>query len=227
MIAGIRFSGFFMKVAEMARVLLVEDEINVLKITQMMLSRAGHEVSGFSSGLDAVRHIEMMGAEKAQLDYDVVLTDYRLGDVTGLEVLKAVKGVDASTQVLLVTAYASTATAVEAMREGAFDYIEKPLKRDEIIALVQKAALRRSQILDDGLEPMVAAVPKSPVEQMFVGNSSAMREVLDMVHRVSPTRANILITGESGTGKEVIARLVHKLSGVPGAFVPVNCGAIP
>ena len=211
----------------MARILLVEDEINVLKMTQMMLTRAGHEVTGISTGKDAIAKVESEGGALHQLPYDVVLTDYRLGDVTGLEVLKAVKRIDQSTQVLLVTAYATTHAAVEAMREGAFDYIEKPFKRDEILALVQNASIRRSKIHEESRTALPAPVKKVPDEMDFIGKSPAMMEVLEMVRRVAPTKANILITGESGTGKEVIARLIHQLSEASGAFVPVNCGAIP
>ena len=211
----------------MARILLVEDEINVLKMTQMMLTRAGHEVTGISTGKDAIAKVESEGGSSHHLDYDVVLTDYRLGDVTGLEVLKAVKRIDPSTQVLLVTAYATTHAAVEAMREGAFDYIEKPFKRDEILALIQNATLRRTKIHEESHVVAPTPVKMLPNEMDFIGKSPAMKEVLDMVRRVAPTKANILITGESGTGKEVIARLIHQLSEASGAFVPVNCGAIP
>lgn len=213
----------------MARVLIVEDEINVLKITQLMLTREGHDVSGFSTGNEAISNIEAAGMERHKLNYDVVLTDYRLGDVTGLEVLKAVKRADPSTQVILVTAYATTQAAVDAMREGAYDYIEKPFKREELLALVAKAAQRRFMLNGEVKEKTVSVPKPKPRTELpgFIGNSEAMNEVMDLVRRVAPTRANILITGESGTGKEVIARIIHNLSGSQGPFVPVNCGAIP
>ena len=203
----------------MAQVLIVEDEVNVLKMTQMMLSRAGHAVTGFPSGKDAISAI--LKAEKSDegLSWDVVLTDYRLGDATGIDVLKAVKRVDASTQVLLVTAYATTQTAVEAMKLGAYDYIEKPFKRDEILALIDKASARR-QSMRGRLRDRMGG-------RQIVGDSPQIIDMLDMISRVAPTKANILINGESGTGKEVVARTIHELSGVKGAFVPVNCGAIP
>ncbi len=203
----------------MAQVLIVEDEVNVLKMTQMMLSRAGHTVTGFSSGKEAIAAI--LKAEKSDegLLCDVVLTDYRLGDATGIDVLKAVKRVDASTQVLLVTAYATTQTAVEAMKLGAYDYIEKPFKRDEILALIDKASTRR--------QSMRGRAKDKAGGRQIVGDSPQIIDMLDMISRVAPTKANILINGESGTGKEVVARTIHELSGVAGAFVPVNCGAIP
>lgn len=199
----------------MAKILLVEDESNLLIMTQMMMRRAGHEADGVSSGNEALERIR----DRAHFDYDVVLTDYRLGDVTGLDVLRAVKERDASVQVLLVTAYATTATAVEAMRCGAFDYIEKPFKRDELLALVDKASARRQALKLSSVQDFE--------KKAFVASSPAMRDVASLVARVAPTKANILITGESGTGKEVVARAIHRLSGLKGAFVAVNCGAIP
>lgn len=209
----------------MAKILLVEDEVNVLKMTQMMLSRAGHDVTGYGSGQAAIERMKQDGAAGHGLEFDVVLTDFRLNDVTGLDVLRAVKSIDASTQVLLVTAYATTQTAVEAMRDGAFDYIEKPFKRDELLALIDKACARRTMTREK-----IVYTPQSDVPNVipnFVGESEAMQSVIELVRRVAPTRANILIMGESGTGKEVIARAIHQLSGMSGPFIPVNCGAIP
>ena len=208
----------------MARFLLVEDETNLLKMTCMMLSKAGHDVLEQSSGKQAIQMLRQEGETGHGLGIDVVLTDYRLNDVTGLDVLHAVKSIDDSTQVLLVTAYATTQTAVEAMRDGAFDYIEKPFKRDELLALIDKAYARRMMLREKIVQVIndtKALIPD------FVGESEQMHGVMDMITRVAPTRANILITGESGTGKEVIARAVHQLSGIQGPFVPVNCGAIP
>lgn len=199
----------------MAKILLVEDEVNVLDMTRMMLARAGHEVVGVQSGREALAVLE---AEGGSVSFDVVLTDYRLNDLTGLDVLHAARRRDRSVQVLLVTAYATTQTAVEAMRDGAFDYIEKPFKRADLLALIEKASARRQATRSPA---QLAALPD------FIAQSDGMKAVLDMVSRVAPTRANILITGESGTGKEVVARAIHRMSGMRGSFVPVNCGAIP
>ena len=209
----------------MARILLVEDELNLLKMTCMMLSKAGHDVVEQSSGQKAIEMLSNEGKSGHGLDIDIVLTDYRLNDVTGLDVLHTVKSIDDSTQVLLVTAYATTQTAVEAMRDGAFDYIEKPFKRDELLALIDKACARRSMMREK-----IVHVLKNDTKTIlpdFIGDSEQMRNVMDMVSRVAPTRANILITGESGTGKEVVARAIHQISGIQGPFIPVNCGAIP
>ncbi len=209
----------------MAKILLVEDETNLLKMTQMMLSKAGHDVVGLSSGKAAVSTIIKNGQQGQGLEFDVVLTDYRLNDITGLDVLHIVKQFDESTQVLLVTAYATTQTAVESIRDGAFDYIEKPFKRDTLLALIDKAIAKRIIMQKKFVHPTNSDIHKALPN--FIGESDAMKNVLDLIARVAPTKANILITGESGTGKEVVAKAVHQLSGIQGPFVPVNCGAIP
>ena len=205
----------------MARILLVDDEINLLKMTQMMLTRAGHEVVAKNSGKNAIE--ELAKSVETGTHFDVVVTDYRLNDITGLDVLHASKRLDDSVQVLLVTAYATAKTAVEAMHGGAFDYIEKPFKRDELLALIDKAYARhvtmRGQFQDE--EHSTPQLPN------LVAESESMKNVMELVRQVAPTRATILITGESGTGKEVIARAVHRMSNVSGPFIPVNCGAIP
>lgn len=208
----------------MANILLVEDELNLLKLTEMRLKKAGHQVFGESSGAAAIGRIETEGSEGFGLRYDVVVTDFCLRDATGLDVLRAVKRYDRSTQVLLVTAYATTQTAVEVMRDGAFDYIEKPCKHEELLALIDKANARRIVLRE---ESMIVHSDETSVFSNVIGESAAMKNVLELISRVAPTKANILITGESGTGKEVIARSIHQLSGVNGPFIPVNCGAIP
>lgn len=210
----------------MAKVLIVEDEENVLKMAQMMLTRAGYDVVAMSSGLEAIELVKKNAVHAIGLEFDVVLTDYKLLDATGLDILRVVKSLDASTQVLLMTAYAKTSTAVEAMRSGAFDYIEKPFKRDALLALIKsalekRATLRENLVLHTNKEAR-AILPN------FIAQSASMQEVLDLVVRVAPTRANILIMGESGTGKEVVATAIHRLSQVSDQpFVAVNCGAIP
>ena len=208
----------------MARILLVDDEVNLLRMTEMMLRHEGHTVESHSTGLSALAAID--ACRSGALPYDVVVTDYRLNDVTGLDVLRSTKAKDPSTQVLLVTAYATTATAVEAMRCGAYDYIEKPFKREEITSLVVSAAQKAAELRSTNIA-LRAAPSETHGLPNCIGRSTAMREVLALARRVAPTKANVLITGESGTGKEVIARAIHQLSGVKGAFIAVNCGAIP
>lgn len=208
----------------MARILLVDDEVNLLRMTEMMLRHEGHSVESHSTGMSALSAID--ACETGTFPYDVIITDYRLNDATGLDVLRAAKAKSPSAQVLLITAYATTSTAVEAMRCGAYDYIEKPFKREEILSLVANAAQKANDMR--ATLPMLHPAPsESQGLPNCIGRSAAMREVLGLARRVAPTKANVLITGESGTGKEVIARAIHQLSGVKGGFVAVNCGAIP
>lgn len=210
----------------MTKVWIVEDETNILKMTQMMLERAGYDVQGFESGMSAIEALARLGQAGNGLDVDVILTDFRLHDTTGIEVLKAAKSLDASTQVVLMTAYATTATAVEAMKEGAFDYIEKPFKRDALLSLISKANEKRENSRENRI--VQTRNHASACLSNFIANSAPMRSVLDMITRVAPTKANILVFGESGTGKEVVAHAIHQLSTVSDKpFVAVNCGAIP
>ena len=210
----------------MSKIWIVDDEKNILKMAQMMISREGYETTGFDTGLSAVEAIAREGQKGLGLDVDVVITDFKLGDITGLDVLNAVKSIDATTQVILMTAYATTSTAVEAIKDGAFDYIEKPFKRDALLALIAKACEKRDTVREKRVLQSRNNMPT--VLSNFIGNAPPMKAVFDMVSRVAPTRANILVLGESGTGKEVVARAIHKLSTVADKpFVPVNCGAIP
>ncbi len=209
----------------MTKIWIVDDEKNILKMAQMMLSREGYSVDTFDSGMAAIEAIALQGQTGHGLDVDIVLTDYKLGDKTGLDILRAVKSIDATTQVILMTAFATTSTAVEAIKDGAFDYIEKPFKRDALLALIEKACQRRETTRE---KRVVQARNNTAVLSNFIGDAPPMRAVIDMITRVAPTRANILITGESGTGKEVVARALHQLSSVADKpFIPVNCGAIP
>jgi len=209
----------------MTKIWIVDDEKNILKMAQMMLAREGYTVEGFDSGLSAIEAIALQGQKGLGLDVDVVITDFKLGDKTGLDVLRAVKSIDATTQVILMTAFATTSTAVEAIKDGAFDYIEKPFKRDALLSLIGRACQKRETTRE---KRVVQARNNTAVLSNFIGDAPPMKAVIDMITRVAPTRANILITGESGTGKEVVARALHQLSSVSDKpFIPVNCGAIP
>ena len=210
----------------MTKVWIVDDEVNVLKMTQIMLTREGYDVRGFENGLSAIEALARLGQPGTGLDVDIVLTDFRLNDITGIEILKAVKSLDASTQVVLMTAYATTSTAVEAMKEGAFDYIEKPFKRDALLTLIRKANEKRDTLRETRI---IRARNNEPTRLFnFIASAPPMRTVMDLIVRVAPTKANILVMGESGTGKEVVAHAIHQLSAVSTRpFIAVNCGAIP
>jgi len=203
------------------RVLVVDDEVGMREFLAVCLSRGGHVVTTAKSGADALRMLS-----DDDHGFDVVVTDLTMPGVPGMEVLRHACALASAPQVIMVTAYATTDTAVEAMKIGAYDYLIKPFKVDEIQVVVQRALERRAlssenRRLKDELEGV------HTLDRM-IGRSEAMQKVFELVRRVAATRTNVLIRGESGTGKELVARALHKLSDrAEGPFVPVNCGAIP
>ncbi len=155
---------------------------------------------------------------------DVVLTDLMMPGTSGIDLLKAVKEVSPDTEVVVMTAYGTVEVAVQAMRDGAYDFVEKPLKRMSIVKSVRKAAERRSLLAENRT---LRQELRRLAERNIIGQSPALRRVLDIINQAAPSTATVLILGESGTGKELVARTVHQHSGRTGAFVAVNCAAIP
>ena len=155
----------------------------------------------------------------------VVLTDLMMPGTNGVELLRALKELSPDSEVVLMTAYGTVETAVQAMKEGAYDFVEKPLKRMSIVKTVKKAAERQSLLAENrSLRQQVRLLTSREI----VGQSSSLRHVLDVVTQAAPSSATILVLGESGTGKELIARYTHSKSGrSDGPFVAVNCSAIP
>src|SRR5207244_580828 len=148
---------------------------------------------------------------------EVVLTDLMMPGVTGLDLLRALKQVSPDTEVVVMTAYGTVETAVQAMREGAYDFVEKPLKRMSIVKSVEKAAERQSLVAENR---SLRQELKLLTNREIVGQSSALRRVLDVATQAAPSSATVLILGESGTGKELIARYIHSKSGrASGPFV--------
>jgi two-component system response regulator PilR (NtrC family) len=200
-------------------ILIVDDEISMRELLEVMLAKEGYKVSCAENGRRAIAMIE-------KTRFDLLLCDIRLGDITGLDVLRASKKRDQNTVVIMISAYASTETAVEAMNEGAYDYVPKPFNNDELKETIAKALSLRTiehekEALDDELKQTLHF-------GMIVGNSPAMLNVYKMIDQVAETRTNILITGESGTGKELIARAIHNESDRrDNPFVVINCSGIP
>jgi two-component system response regulator PilR (NtrC family) len=200
-------------------ILVVDDELGMREILEIMLQRCGYRVELASSGRKA---LEILATKR----FDLLLCDIRLGDLTGLDVLKFVKEKDPATVVIMISAYASTETAVEAMNLGAYDYVPKPFNLEELRETLRKALdlktlEREKQRLDDELQ-------KTLHFGRIVGDSPQMMHVYKLIMQVAPTRTNILITGESGTGKELIARAIHAESDrADKPFVVINCGGIP
>jgi two-component system response regulator HydG len=202
----------------MPKLLVVDDQRNMRTTLAMMLRGAGHDVDEAENGEAAV---ERLSAEV----YDLVLTDLKMGGTDGLEVLRAAKEVSQLTEVIVMTAYGTIESAVEAMRIGAYDYIQKPFTEQELLLKTQKAIDQRRMA---GEMSVIAAEFRERYKfDNIIGRSAAIRDVLARIVRIAPTDATVLITGESGTGKELVARAVHvnsKRASRP--FVSVNCAAI-
>jgi two-component system response regulator PilR (NtrC family) len=202
-------------------ILVVDDERSMREFLSIYLARAGHKVLTAETGAQAVQLVH------AGQNIDLVITDLKMpGNTSGLEVLDEVKQRSPETQVVVVTAFATHDTAIQAMKRGAYDYLTKPFKVDEIGVVVERALERQALVRQN-------AELKSKVQGRYrlaslLGRSAPMQRVFDLVRKIAPTRTNVLITGESGTGKELVARALHN-EGTRAAktFVAVNCGAIP
>src|SRR5690349_7481439 len=203
--------------AAQARVLVVDDQRNMRATTALLLRDAGYAVAEAEDGAAALQRVV---AEP----YDVVLTDLRMGAVDGMEVLRATVEASPTTQVIVMTAYGTIDSAVEAIRRGAYDYIAKPFKEGELLLRVAKAVEKRRLLGEVSL--LRREFQARYGLDHIVGRSAALRELLDRVVRVAATDATVLISGESGTGKELVARALHTGSRrADKPFVPVNCAA--
>jgi len=200
-------------------ILVVDDELSMREVLEYMLTREGYMVTCAENGRKAVGLLE-------KKQYDLLLCDIRLGDISGLDVLRASKKSNQDTVVILISAYATTETAVEAMNEGAYDYVPKPFNKDELMQTIAKALDLKTiehekKQLDDQLKENLHF-------GMLVGSSPAMSHIYKLILQVAKTKTNVLITGESGTGKELIAQAVHQESDrCDQPFVVINCGGIP
>jgi two-component system response regulator HydG len=203
-------------------VLVVDDERENLEALERIFAREGFRVLTAENGrraLDVCR----------QHRVHVVVTDLMMPGMSGIDLLKALKTVAPDAEVVLMTAYGTIETAVEAMRAGAYDFVEKPLKRMHIVKTVQKAAERHALVAENRtLKQEISALRSGAgAPRPIVGSSSALRRALEIAYQAAPSTANVLILGESGTGKELLARAIHERSGRQGAFVAVNLAALP
>ncbi|WP_455379468.1 sigma-54-dependent transcriptional regulator [Petrachloros mirabilis] len=204
---------------EWGAILVVDDDADMREMILDMLKDRGHQVTIAGSGLDALR---MLGEE----DYAVVLTDLRMKGMQGMELLTEIKRNYPDINVILMTAFGSVETAVEAMKHGASDYLTKPVKKEELVRVIERvvreAALRRE------VNRLRKEVHKEYSFHQILGKSKPMQAVFDLIKRVADSPTNVLITGESGTGKELVAKAIHFNSDRKDApFIPVNCAAIP
>jgi len=200
-------------------VLVVDDEESMRHLLSVILTGRGYEVRAVSNGEDALR-------ELSARDYDLVLSDVRMPRMDGLVLLRRALELHPDLTFIVMSAYGTHDTAIEAMKAGAYDYVSKPFKPDEVVLVLRKAEERlRLSRENRRLRSELAAGFRI---ENFIGSSPALQEMLGQVRKVAPTKTTVLLTGESGTGKELVARALHELS--PRAampFVAVNCGAIP
>src|SRR5262245_29275504 len=200
------------------RVLFVDDEVSLQELMRAELPRLGHEVTVCPDGRTALKALE-------KATFDAAILDLKMPDMTGIQVLERLKQVSPDTEAVMMTGYASKETAVEAMRLGAFDYIEKPCKLVEIEAILLKIVERRKLKHKNIALQTRIQVAEGP--NRLIGESPAMQTVQRLIATIAPTDATVLLQGETGTGKDVVARTIYqrsKRADMP--FVPVNCGAL-
>ena len=202
-----------------ARVLVVDDEKSMCDFLEIMLKKEGYQVRTTTDPREALELVE-------KEPFHLVLTDVRMPEIDGFQVLRRVKEVQPETLVIMITAYGSPEGAVEAMKQGAYDYITKPFRVDEVKLVIRKA-LERYRLWEENIRL------RQEVEGRYrfwniIGKSPRMQQVFDLIEKVSQTKVNVLIVGESGTGKELVAKAIHYNSPRKGRpFVALNCAAIP
>ena len=202
-----------------SRILVVDDEESIREFLEIMLKKEGYEVTTAEDGAKAKEIL-------TKKSFDMIISDMQMPNVTGIELLRHVRESYPDLVFMIITAFGTTETAVEAMKLGAYDYLTKPFKIDEVRLNIANAL--RSKNLETEVRVLKKELVKEYSFQNMVGNSEAMHSVFNLIQRVSQAPTNVLITGESGTGKEVIAKAIHyngPLKDKP--FVTVNCGAIP
>jgi two-component system, NtrC family, response regulator PilR len=200
-------------------ILVIDDERSMLELLEIILTKEGYQVTCADSGRQAIALLQ-------KESYDLLLCDIKLGDINGIEVLKQAKANKPDSVVIMISAYSSAENAVEAMNEGAYDYVPKPFDNEELKQTI-KSALEMKTI-DQEKKALNVDHKKSIHFGKIVGNSPRMLHIYDMIRQVGRTKTNILITGESGTGKELIAKAIHDQSDRKDApFIVINCGSIP
>ena len=201
------------------KILVVDDEISMTQYLSIALRKDGYEVTAVNSGQQAL--------EKARGEsYSVAITDFKMPGMDGIEVLAGLKKIDPNLPVIVMTAYASQRSAIDALNLGAFQYLEKKAKSDEIGLVVRNAIeMQRVRTQNSYLK---REIKKNHDAKDIIGTSEEMVRVFCMVDKVAGSESTVMIFGESGTGKELVAREIHYRSNrVQGPFVSINCGAIP
>lgn len=200
-----------------SRILIIDDEKITLKNLEYVLKKEGYEVTSTMSGPNGLRLLQ-------EKEFDVVLTDLKMEKVDGIEILEKCKRLHPDTEVIMITAYATIPSAVETMKKGAYDYIAKPFKLDEVKRIVKEAVekvrlKKENRFLREELEKYEGKIK-------IITQNPEMQRLLEIARQIAPTDCNVLISGESGTGKELFARYIHFNSRrADGPFLAINCGA--
>lgn len=202
-----------------ARLLVVDDEQSMREFLEIFLRREGYAVSTASDVDMAIAHLE-------NDEIDLVITDMQMPEKTGLDLILAARNVSPETLMIVVTAFGTTDSAISAMKEGAYDYLTKPFKVDELRIVIEKALEKK--LLSNENHRLREELRSQSRDRNIIGHSRAMQEVFDLIAQVAETKTNVLVAGESGTGKELVARAIHEQSDRASEnFVAINCGAIP
>jgi DNA-binding NtrC family response regulator len=202
-----------------ARILVIDDEESMCNFMEIMLSKEGYEVAVTTSGYEGVHRAR-------QQPFDLIIADLNMPEMTGIDVLKEVRAFKSDQELIVMTAFASVDTAIEAMKEGAADYITKPFKVDEIKLVIEKAISRRRLIAEN--THLKKRLESDNSFDNFIGRSEAVIQVKKMARMVAGSDSTVLIRGESGTGKDLVAQAIHHLSPRSGGpFVTINCAALP
>lgn len=200
------------------RVLVVDDDPGILSLLDDYLAMQGFSVTAFDSGLAAM---EVIGKEY----FDIVLTDLRMPDLSGIDILTGVKNVNPDTEVIIVTGFATVESAIEALKLGGYDYLQKPVKLDRLKILIERILEKKRLASENTL--LKSRLKERHRYDGMVGASVPMQEIYEVIDRISNGTPTVFIQGESGTGKEILARVIHRNSDLSERpFVPVNCGAI-
>jgi DNA-binding NtrC family response regulator len=201
------------------RILVIDDDPGFSEVVQLLLAGEGYRTDTAANVKDGLRAVHAAAV-------DLVITDLKLPDATGLDAIRALRELDRELPIILMTSYSSVESAVEALRNGAVDYVIKPFNNDDFLHAVERALAERRIRRENAL--LKRSLRKAWADRRMIGESPGMRRVTELVRKVAPSDANVLIWGESGTGKELVARNIHRASHrAEGPFVAINCGAIP